>query len=286
MKRFYPIFLFSSSFLPLIHSYPSPSACSPWSTLANITIASRQEHSTVHLLNDTIAIIGGIVPNDSATPIPFTTTNLVQFYSIASDTWRTMAPLPIPLNHANAAVADGKIYVFGGLDGGGVEQEYLRPVADSWVYDPHENAWSSLPPLAEPRGMAAIGVYKERIFLAGGFTLLGLSGTGPHESVSPVSVFDTRTAEWVSESLPEKAKHLPGPRDHSVSAVIDGMMYVIGGYDHGPHNRTDTVFILDLNNLADGWKTSAARMPTPRGGSSGGIIDGKIYTFGGERPPG
>ncbi|KAF1950589.1 galactose oxidase [Byssothecium circinans] len=164
--------------------------------------------------------------------------------------------------------------------------ESLRPVADSWVYDTHMKAWSSLPPLAEPRGMAAVGVYKEKIFLAGGFTLLELRLNGMHASCSPVSVFDTRTSKWVSEALPAKARYLPGPRDHSVSAVIDGKMYVVGGYDHGAHNRTDTVFILDLDNLEEGWKTAAARMPTPRGGISGGTVGSKIYIFGGERPPG
>ncbi|KAH9206322.1 kelch repeat-containing protein [Leptodontidium sp. 2 PMI_412] len=284
-KRFYFAFLFSSSILSLTSSLPSLPPRFPWSTLTNITVAPRQEHSTVYLPTDTIAIIGGIIPNSSATPIPFTTTDLVQFYSIADNTWRTVAPLPKPLNHANVAVVDGKMYVFGGLDGGGLEQKELRAVPDSWVYDPDKNTWSSLPPLAEARGMAAVGVYKGKVFLAGGFTLLGMSGTGPHESVTPVSVFDVRTSKWVSEILPENARNIPGPRDHAVSAVIDGKMYVIGGFDHGAPHPTDTVFILDLKNVKDGWTTSTARMPTARGGHSGGIIGKKIYTFGGEKPP-
>src|SRR2546423_7658045 len=103
LQRFYSAFLFSSLVLSLTNSLPSPHSHSPWSTLANITVASRQEHSTVYLPTETIAIIGGIIPNNSATPIPFTTTDLVQFYSIADNTWRKVAPLPKPLNHANVA---------------------------------------------------------------------------------------------------------------------------------------------------------------------------------------
>ncbi|KAH8683819.1 kelch repeat-containing protein [Ilyonectria robusta] len=258
---------------------------SQWQTLPNITVAPRQEHATIYLPPDGIVILGGIVPNNSLTPIPFFSTTLVQIYSIKRNTWRTVAPLPKRLNHVNAAAVDGKIYVFGGLDDGGEEQKILRAVPDSWVYDTHADTWSPLPPLPEARGMAGLGVFEGKIFVAGGFTALGLAGGGPHESVDPVSVFDTATLKWLPDFLPQKARALPQKRDHAATAVIDDKMYVIGGFDHGAAHRRDTVFILNFRDLEAGWKTSKATMPTPRGGMASGVVGKKIYTLGGEGNP-
>jgi len=82
-----------------------------WRTLAPIPLSPRQEHSTVFLPPSSIAILGGIIPNNDTQSIPVETTALMQFYSIERDTWTTKASLPKPLNHLNAAVVDGKIYV-------------------------------------------------------------------------------------------------------------------------------------------------------------------------------
>ncbi|WAO97168.1 Kelch repeat-containing protein [Fusarium falciforme] len=240
-------------------------AKSQWQTLASLPVAPRQEHTTVYLPHDSIAILGGIVPNNSATPIPFSSTTLVQIYSIKRNTWRTVAPLPKRLNHVNAAAVDGKIYVLRGLDDGGEEQKALQAVSDT-------------------EGDGGWGVYKGKIFLAGGFSALGLTPGGPHESVGPVSVFDTATLKWLPDFLPQQAKAIPQPRDHAGAAVIDDKLYVIGGFDHGASNRRDTVFILNIQNLKAGWKTGTARMPTPRGELTAAAMGRKIYTFGEGNP--
>lgn len=136
------LFLSLSLFIFGVLSAPGPGP--KWRTLANITIAARQEHTTVFLPPHTIAILGGIVP--SAT-FPPPTTDLVQFYSIPDNTWRTVAPLPKALNHVNVAVSDGKIYVLGGL---AIVREETPPawraVPDSFVYNPDTNTWSSIEP--------------------------------------------------------------------------------------------------------------------------------------------
>lgn len=253
------------------------SSCLPckdgaWLDLAPIPIAPRQEHTTVALTHSTLAIFGGIVPDDEF-PI---TTDIMQLYDIPTNTWTSAAAIPVPLNHANAAVVDGKIYILGGLavapDGA------WRAVHDSWVYDAEENEWTPIAPMPNgtARGSAAMGVHGKKIYLAGGMTTLDIFG-GYQDSVDTVSAFDTSCGTWTV--LPGR---LPESRDHAGGAVVGSKYYVLGGRYFGQQGKRGTVFSLDLENPNATWETSPARMPTPRGGVSAGTIKTSIYIFGGE----
>jgi N-acetylneuraminic acid mutarotase len=228
-----------------------------------------------------IGIVGGIVPQGDFVA----TTDLMQFYTIGQDTWNTVAPMPRPLNHVNAAVSDGKLYVLGGLADAEDGSLAWIAVGDSWVYDPETNEWDPIAPMpeGEERGSAAMGVYDGKIYLAGGMKSLWLEGDRLQDTVDTVSIYDTRTKCWLP--VPEAAKKMPGRRDHAGVALVEDKLYVVGGRDHGQHNVKDTVFILDLRKVEMGWRTSRAMMPTARGGLAAGAVGKKIYTFGGEGNP-
>ena len=244
-----------------------------WKTLAPIAIAPRQEHTTVALSSDTLAILGGIVPDAQLA----TTTDIMQLYDISANAWSSAASMPLPMNHANAAVVNGKIYLLGGLavapDGA------WRAVADSWVYDPERDEWESVTPMPNgtERGSAAMGVHGTKIYLAGGMTTLDVPGGGYQDSVTTVSAYDTVQGTWTTFS-----ERLPEGRDHAGGAVVGSKLYVVGGRYFGQENTRDTVFSLDLKKKNAIWQTSSARMPTARGGISAAAIGTKIYTFGGE----
>ncbi|KAF2415486.1 galactose oxidase [Tothia fuscella] len=251
--------------------------------LPQIPNGPRQEHAVVYMAPDTIAVLGGVIPNASAPVVPFSTTTEVLFYSIRKATWRSVAPLPVPLHHPNVAVVGENIYVFGGLDDGGKARDVFRATGESWVYETSTNSWSSIPSLPHARAYSAIGVDQKVIYLAGGFTELIAASQQPlPATLDLVSVFDTKTLKWVTNSVPVKARTLPEGRDHARAEIIDGKMYVIGGFNFGGFNQTDTVFILDLNNLDAGWKTSPAKMPTPRASFAIGVLGKEIFTVGGE----
>lgn len=264
-----------------------------WKVLSPIPIAPRQEQVTVAVNSSTLAILGGIIPDPSGLNGPssnstgFTTTNLVQLYDIPSDTWRTAAPAPVEINHANAAVVNGRIYLLGGLvftPTGQSDQGSWVAVPDSWAYDPSADAWAVLEamPGARARGAAVVGVYGPRVYLAGGLRLLDLLPVaGAQDTAADVTAFDTASGAWVAD-LPAAARELPAPRDHAVGAVVGGTFYVLGGRERGQTNVKDTVFALDLEDLDAGWRTSAGRMPTARGGLSAGTVGSRVYTFGGE----
>ncbi|KAF9691645.1 hypothetical protein EKO04_010252 [Ascochyta lentis] len=252
-----------------------------WKLLAPVPI-SRQEHTTLYVPPSTIAVLGGIIPTYDNSTLPMRTTCLMQFYSIPKDTWAAAAPLPRAMNHINAATVKGQIYVLGGLADLGETPPAWRGASDSSVYSSHTLNWSSVPglPKEEARGSAAVGVYKDKIILAGGMTDLELSINGSQNSVAVVSIFDTTLRKWLD--LPRKAKYMPEGRDHAGAAVVDGKMYVLGGRNQGQENVKDTVFVLDLCNLKSGWSITKARMPTPRGGVAAGTVGKKVYIFGGE----
>lgn len=168
------------------------------------------------------------------------------------------------MNHINAAVVDGRIYVLGGLADLGEREPAWRSVGDAFVYSPSTGVWESLLalPEGEERGSAAVGVYGSKIILAGGMTDLELSGNTSQNSVAVVSVFDTKSREWLD--VPRKAKYMPEGRDHAGAAVLDGKMYALGGRHRGQENVKDTVFVLGLCDLEAGWRISEKRMPTSR----------------------
>lgn len=266
-----------------------------WRVLSPIPLAPRQEQVTVAINSTTLAIIGGIIPDpalNSNGTLPtnstgFATTNATQLYDIPSDTWTTAPPVPAEINHPNAAVVDGKIYVLGGLvfsATGQSDQGSWVAIPNGWVYDPSTSEWTELQAMPEDlaRGGAVTGVYGSRIFLAGGLRSLDLLPIeGVQNTVANVTAFDTASGTWVAD-LPDVAQQLPEGRDHAVSAVVGCTFYVLGGRVRGQTSVRDTVFALDLENLGAGWRTSAGRMPTARGGMSSGTIGTNVFVFGGE----
>ncbi|KAK4233420.1 hypothetical protein C8A03DRAFT_48029 [Achaetomium macrosporum] len=276
----------------LVQAAPCNPRSPHWKALAPIPLYPRQEHTTLALNSTTLAILGGIIPITNSSPPLFTTTPLLQLYDIPTNKWHPApaAPAPIPINHPNAVVVNSKLYLLGGLSDAG--DGVWRGTNQSFVYDIRSNTWSALPPMPASdvaRGSAAMGVDEQTgvVYLAGGMTQLPLiEGAGVQESVAAVSAFDTRTNQWVSlGSLPRGVRRMPGRRDHAGAAVVQGVLYVLGGRDTGQTNVRGEVFALNLRDLGKGWVTKKGVMPTPRGGVSAAAVGGKVYVFGGEGNP-
>lgn len=246
-----------------------------WTNLAPIASGVRQEHSTV-ALGDDIYIMGGIQLEQTANGTTFPTLNDVEVYSISQNSWRTVAPLPIPMNHANAAVVDGKLYVLGGLAAGLVWVAF----PDCFVYNPEADQWTTLAPMPveQARGSAAMGVHGTTVYLSAGMTSLDGYPNGLQATVSTVTSYDTKSGVW--KTLP----NLPAPRDHAGAALVGNTMYVLGGRTHGQVNVRNTTYALDVRSPEAGW-SQKADMPTARGGLATGIVGSVVYTFGGEGNP-
>ncbi|KAH7140950.1 hypothetical protein EDB81DRAFT_654609 [Dactylonectria macrodidyma] len=267
--------------LPAVAAFPRPNQAGRatqggiWEELAPLSGGRRQEHAAV-AINNRIYVIGGLVPIGNP-PTGVETVGTIEVYDVQTNTWDTIAPLPVPMNHPNAAAADGKIYILGGLSGN-INGSFIG-LTDAFEYNPRDDSWAVLPSLPEGtgRGSSIMGVYRDEIIVAGGVELIELKYGGTQLTLDTVSAFNFKKRTW--RSLPS----LPEGREHAGGMVIRDTFYVVGGRFMGESNVRDTVLELSLKTWQ--WKNSRASMPTARGGISVAAVGSKIYAFGGEGNP-
>jgi hypothetical protein len=124
-------------------------------------------------------------------------------------------------------------------------------------------AWGERAPLLLQRSEMSIAVLGGRIFAMGGYP-------GARITSDAVQIYDAATDSW---SL---GPPLPRPLHHTMAAVVDGRLYVIGG-EAGNPNQAETLGFQDsvivLDDQAGTWLPRAA-MPTARSGGGAGVIDG------------
>ena len=143
MKR-----LFGVLFITIFAAVSGNAQNGVWQTLASMPSA-RQEISTA-VLNGKIYVIAGFdaAGNSTAT---------VEVFDPVTNTWSSVAPIPIVNNHNNAAVAGGNLYTFGGVSN------------QNFRYNPGNNSWTSVAPAHfQHGGTAAVGVINDKIYVAGG----------------------------------------------------------------------------------------------------------------------
>ncbi|KAL8393815.1 hypothetical protein RB595_003533 [Gaeumannomyces hyphopodioides] len=268
-----------------------------WQALNPIALQPRQEHTAVALNATTFALVGGIIPAPGGgggggnSPSDWATTDMFQLYNVETARWTLGPTLPFAVNHANTVVVGDSLYFLGGLvpdpDGNWVASgashvlHNISSLPASAAADGPQ--WQPLAPApaGAARGSAAVAAHGGRLYLAGGMLRLI-----PQDTIDSVVAYDVAADAWVpSASLPPLAATMPEARDHAGSAVVDGTLYVLGGRRWGQNNVRDTVFALDLSDLAAGWAVRPSRMPTARGGVAAAAIGSKIYTFGGEGNP-
>lgn len=226
-----------------------------WQSLAPLGMGPRQE-TAVAALAGRIYVLGGFTRTLSIVP-------RVEAYDPAIDEWVEVAPLPMPLHHANAAVVGEQLYVVGALIGSG-----FAAIGNSYAYDPSANSWTqlaSMPPGTErgAGGTAALGM---KIYVAGGFR--------QNASVADFSAYDTANDTW--EILPD----LGEPRDHLIAAAIGEKFYAVGGRRNGALRGN-----VDEFDPSTGQWTPKSPMLTARAGTAAAAIGKRIFVAGGEGNP-
>lgn len=149
---------------------------------------------------------------------------------------------------------------------GGIKKYY----DEIFVLPVGEKAWRPAGKLPEPRGYSAVLSLPEGILLIGGENATRVFG-------------ETTLLKWdgskiVMESLPA----LPTPVANPVAAVLDGKIYLAGGYEAGPPRVSGKQFIcLTLSNLKAGWQTLPSWPGPPRGQGVMAALGGALYLISG-----
>jgi hypothetical protein len=198
--------------------------------------------------------------------------------SFSTVSWATAASQPYTVNEAQGKVVNGKLYTFGGFDS---QKACCTTTSRAYVYDPVANSWAAIAPMPPMNGTSYGGVTHAGfttdgtdIYFAGGYTS-NSSGTG--------QIFGTKEA-WkyvVAENRYVRLPDLPVAISAGQLEYLNGRLHHIAGTNTARTLDLGDHYVLDLDNLAAGWKTLAL-LPNPRQHAGSAVYEGKIYFIGGQ----
>ena len=180
----------------------------------------------------------------------------------AAEDWLRAAASPIERVEAPTLKLNGKLYVFGGFDGG------LRPIPRLDVYDTSTDSWNRLkdiPLTVTHLNPASDG---KTVWFVGGY-----KGRHPGKVTAEVWKYNVAADSW------SRGVDLPKPRAGGVLVYYDKRLHYFGGF--ADRNKTCTEhWTLALNDSGQ-WNPAPA-MPVPRGHLSAAVINDVIYALGGQ----
>ncbi len=154
--------------------------------------------------------------------------------------------------------------------GFGVSPKLSSPITIRVEKKTYKAHWEIKKPMPTARSEVAAAAIGSRIFVVG-----GIDGFG--KTLATVEVYDTISDIWT------KLVDLPQPRHHAAAAVLDGVLYIIGGMSDLAGKPAADVFVFYEGS--NEWQMKAS-LPTPRGALATALIDRKIYAIGGIGPLG
>ncbi|MBN1877655.1 MAG: S8 family serine peptidase [Anaerolineae bacterium] len=176
------------------------------------------------VIDDKIYVPGGFTDDTAGDWSPSDT---LEIYDPASDTWSTGASMPMVRGGQSVAVANGKLYVFGG----GPSTLFTDLYLEVWEYDPATDAW------------AVKGDMPYQMVFGGATSLNGkIYVGGDYRGYSDFYEYDPATDTWT-----ELAGFPDGGRKDPILVGVDDKVYLYGG-DNGYWGAAyATAFVYDLS---------------------------------------
>ena len=239
-------------------------------------------HAALAAANGKVYVIGGFVaPQQTAVPVggAWEPIDDAWEYNTATDTWKSLAPLPGKRGSSVAVEVGGKIYAIGGATTvEGSKDPYFtfmgpaRVLNDNHVYDPATNKWESRTPMAVPRNHAFAGVVNGKIYVIGGRTghgfILSATNTDVVEEYTPVS------DAWILK------ERMLTPRSGGASGSDGRWIYAAGG-EVTTKEVVGAFRAVDAYDPAiNSWITLPS-MPMPRHGVAGAVINNRFHLVSG-----
>ncbi|HEV2122363.1 MAG TPA: kelch repeat-containing protein, partial [Chloroflexota bacterium] len=173
----------------------------------------------------------------------------------AGGEWQTGPSLAVARSEVAAATANGVVYVLGGLAADGATLGVVEAL------EPGAVEWAMRRPLPEPRDHLAA------VELGGDLWVVGGSpGWFNQQTSTTLWRYDARQDTW------EHRAPMPLGRAAHASAVIDGVLYVVGGIGPDPQK------LLAYDPIADLW-TERAPLPRPREHLAAAAVDGQLFVI-------
>ncbi len=216
---------------------------------------------------DLVVNAGGLTPQGA-----FNVTDAVTFYDPAYDGWGYGTSLPEPRHHIALVNNNGLLYGVGG---------FARDARGGWRMQPScwrlrdlDGDWEVMVALPHPQAETVCASLNGYIHIAGGRSPSGSRNAewSDHIDTDEHWYYDPSDGRW------RALAPLPRARNSAAGAVVNGVLYVIGGRTVTDGN-TGAVDVYDP--MSDRWE-KARPMPKGQAGLAAAVLNGKIYAFGGE----
>ena len=174
-------------------------------------------------------------------------------YNIAQNSWSTLTESTISKRYASAAVVNGYLYVFNGVIPGNLNTAVEKiNLSDGTVELLSENP--------QPSRAAGVATWNNKIYSFGGLTGQDIYSDLLYE-------FDPENDIWtVLSGIPFSGE--------TKGEIIDGKLYVIGGYNGNVSNR------IDVFNIATNVWEANYTMPLGISAHATAVVGSKIYLVG------
>lgn len=190
-------------------------------------------------------------------------------------------PMPEAVSSFGATVLDQHVYIFGGHMGRvpGNSKDGLSPHFSRLNLVNPSAGWEELP-ILETSQSPGLVAWNGKIYRVGGLSFHNSHGEPTaYHSLSIFASFDPQAGKW-TELAP-----LPVPRSSLDAAVVDGKLYVVGGWNLQGESAQDAVWhedalVFDLSEENGSWKT-IAKPPFQTRALAAAMYDHKLYAMGG-----
>jgi hypothetical protein len=219
-------------------------------------------HTATTLANGKVVIAGGDCTFGSA----LCNSGSTEIYDVTANAFTSLAPMPIPVKHAAAAlIGANKIFVAGGISG--------SVKSDAQVYDASTNSWRVLSTtLASPRLYhTATALQDGRVLVIGGYSAQAGSG-GRWDSSD---IYNPAT-DKISQGPSMQTKRFT----HTATLLVDGRVLVTGG-SGALNDDTSTKSVEYFDPKSNQWLESCELLQA-RGGHTAALLqDGSLLISGG-----
>ncbi|XP_069822841.1 kelch repeat and BTB domain-containing protein 12 [Dendropsophus ebraccatus] len=189
-------------------------------------------------------------------------TNCVDKYLADKDTWRSVAPLPIPLASHAVVTLNNKLYVMGGwtLQMDHPDDEPDRLSNRMLQYDPNTDKWKTMAPMKYSKYRFSVAVVNSEIYVLGGIGCIGPDKGQVRKCLDAVEIYNVDGDFW--REGPAMPYPLLALRSNSSSAgAVDGKLYICGGYRGADRHEVITKEILELDPWENQWNIVCTRAP-------------------------
>eukprot|EP00964_Phaeocystis_antarctica_P038380 scaffold21958_cov66-Phaeocystis_antarctica.AAC.1 len=228
-------------------------ALDSWCEVASM-VTARCRHGVV-ALGGKLYVMGG--SDDERTAI-----DEAEVYDPKADGWQPLPSMPTARRYLAAVAVGGKVYAIGGDDNVGDACDVVE------AYDPLSGAWTRVASLPVARSFHTATVIDGKIYVLGGYTDDDQVGC---VATDRVDVYDPVADSW------QQLAAMPTARSSLAAAVVDGKIYVSGGFTASGHT-SDAFEAYDP--VTNRW-TTLAGLSQARAFHTSAAFNGKLCVFGG-----